>query len=324
MKELHKAKIDVPVAIVFFIRPETLKQVFQKVKNARPSKLFLIQDGERIEKESDNEKVKQCRDIVEDIDWECEVYKNYSNENLGCGVRPHTGISWMFEHVDRAIILEDDCVPADSFFPFCKDMLEKYKDDSRVGIVSGLNYFEQFDFGGYSYGFVKSGAIWGWATWKNRWDKYQFDLSMIDEEYISKNLMQDITPKFAAKKRLKTWNNARKELEKHKNVSYWDYQWGFTRHVNSWLSIVPKYNLITNIGIGMGSTHSGNSIKLLPKKIANFFFMDISELEFPLKHPNFILPDRQYDKNYYKIIYPNVFAALLRKISSILKKIYYK
>ena len=322
--KLYKDKLDVPVALIFFNRPETLKKVFQKVKEARPSKLFLIQDGARADNEFDIDKVKQCRDIVNDIDWECEVYKNYSDINLGCGVRPYTGISWVFEHVDRAIILEDDCIPAHSFFQFCEEMLEKYENDSRIGIISGLNYFGNYDFGGYSYGFVKSGAIWGWATWKNRWDKYDFYLKKIDEEYVRKNIELDITPRFAAKKRLATWESAKQELDKNKRVSYWDYQWGFTRHLNSWLSIVPKYNQITNIGIGTGSTHSGNNIKLLPRKIAKFFFMDVKELEFPLNHPDFVLSDRSYDAEYYKIIYPNIFVGFLRKISRVFKEFYYK
>jgi hypothetical protein len=321
---MHKAELDVPVTLIFFTRPETLKEVFKKVKKARPSKLFLIQDGERKGNEFDHAKIKQCREIVNDIDWECEIFRNYSDVNLGCGKRPKTGISWVFEYVDRAIILEDDCIPSDSFFSFCKEMLEKYKDDSRIGIISGLNYFKEYNFGDYSYGFVKTGAIWGWATWKDRWEKYEYDLNKIDETYIRNSVLLDITPKFAAKKRIRTWENARKELEGNNVTSYWDYQWGFTRHVNSWLSIVPKYNQITNIGIGNGSTHSGNNIKLLPKKIANFFFMDIKELELPLKHPDFVLPDRQYDANYYKIIYPNIFVGLLRKISNKMKKIYYK
>ncbi|MCB7070216.1 glycosyltransferase family 2 protein [Caldibacillus sp. 210928-DFI.2.22] len=321
---MYKAELDVPVALIFFTRPETLREVFKKVRKARPSKLFLIQDGERNANEQDKIKIQQCREIVNDIDWECEVFKNYSDVNLGCGTRPYTGISWVFEHVDRAIILEDDCIPADSFFLFCKEMLERYKDDSRIGIISGLNYFKEYDFGGYSYGFVKSGAIWGWATWKDRWEKYEYDLKKIDEIYIRNNILLDITPKFAAKRKLKTWDNARKELKQKKVTSYWDYQWGFIRHANSWLSIVPKYNQITNIGIGTGSTHSGNNIKLLPKKIANFFFMDVKELEQPLKHPDFVLPDRLYDAKYYKIIYPNLPVGLLRRISSIAKRLYYK
>lgn len=321
---MHKAKLDIPVALIFFVRPETLREVFEKVKEARPKKLFLIQDGARKGNNLDIQKIEECRRIVENIDWECEVYKNYSEVNLGCGVRPHTGISWVFENVDEAIILEDDCIPTSSFFDFCKEMLEKYKNDSRVGIVSGLNYFQHFDFGGYSYGFVKSGAIWGWATWKDRWEKNDFRLEKIKEDYVRNIIQMDISPKYAARKRLNTWLKAKENLDKNPNISYWDYQWGFTRHLNSWLSIVPQYNQIGNVGIGTGSTHSGNNIKLLPKEIAKFFFMKTTELEFPLKHPDFVLADRKYDEEYYKVIYPSFIIRLIRKINYFIKKLLYR
>jgi hypothetical protein len=235
-------------------------------------------------------------------------------------MQPYTGISWVFENVDRAIILEDDCVPADSFFPFCKEMLDKYENDLRVGIISGLNYFEKYDFGGNSYGFVKSGSIWGWATWKNRWEKYDYKMTLIKDNYIKKLLESDITPKLAAKKRIDTWIKSHEEIQDKTIVSYWDYQWGFVRHYNSWLSIIPKNNQISNIGVGYGSTHSGNNIKMLPKKIASFFFMETAELEFPLSHPEYVIPDRQYDSNYYKIIYPQGFKKILRSLSFKFKK----
>ena len=122
------------VAIIFFNRPNTLKRVFEAVCKAKPKNLFLVQDGSR--GEEDEEKIKKCREIVEKIDWDCNVYKNYSDVNLGCGKRPQTGISWVFEHVERAIILEDDCVPQNSFFHFCDELLEKYADDKRVLMIS--------------------------------------------------------------------------------------------------------------------------------------------------------------------------------------------
>jgi hypothetical protein len=321
---MHKSELDIAVALIFFVRPDTLSKVFDKVKQARPSKLFLIQDGPRPGNELDNKMIYLCRSIVDDIDWECEVFKNYSESNLGCGMRPHTGISWVFEHVDKAIILEDDCIPSDSFFHFCKLMLDKYQNDKRIGIISGLNYFEHYNFGGNSYGFVKSGAIWGWATWKDRWEEYDFRMEILKDEYVQKLLEMDITPKLAAKHRLNTWKHAYEKIASDSNVSYWDYQWGLTRHVNSWLSIVPKYNQITNIGIGVGSTHSGDNIRLLPKKIAGFFFMETKNLEFPLIEPKFVIPDRNYDKRYYKIIYPNIFFKTINIISRIIKIQIYK
>ncbi|WP_423188944.1 glycosyltransferase family 2 protein [Alkalibacterium sp. f15] len=316
---MHKSELDIPVALIFFVRPDTLSKVFEKIKKARPAKLFLIQDGARLINDSDNQRINECRSIVDDIDWECEVFKNYSESNLGCGRRPFTGITWVFEHVDKAIILEDDCIPADSFFSFCKEMLIKYQNDKRVGIISGLNYFEQYDFGGNSYGFVKTGSIWGWATWKDRWEEYDFNMDHLKDDYIQNLVKMDITPKSAAKQRINTWKAAQKKILNEPNVSYWDYQWGLTRHINSWLSIVPNRNQITNVGIGSGSTHSGSNINFLPKKIAAFFFMDTTNLEFPLTEPKFVIPDRNYDEQYYKMIYPNILYKIINRITRIIK-----
>ncbi|WP_214798867.1 hypothetical protein [Exiguobacterium sp. s50] len=316
---MRKANIDVAVALIFFVRPDTLEQVFNKIREARPSKLFLIQDGARDNNINDEKLIQECRNIVSNVDWECEVYRNYSDINLGCGERPHTGISWVFEHVDKAIILEDDCVPAESFFEFCKIMLDKYETDNRIGIISGLNHFSEYDFGNNSYGFVKSGSIWGWATWKDRWQEYDFTMQKFNNEYLKKSLIDDITPQFAARKRVNTWKNAYNDIKNDRKVSYWDYQWGFVRHLNSWLSIVPKYNQITNIGIGLGSTHSGNNIELLPNKTRGFFFKDTKLLEFPLVDPNFVIADRNYDKRYYSIIYPNFMLKTINRIKRIIK-----
>lgn len=320
---MYDFEIDISVALIFFSRPETLKKVFERVKKAKPSKLFLIQDGPRVGNHLDIEKIQKCREIVDDIDWKCEVFKNYSEFNLGCGLRPHTGITWVFEHVDKAIILEDDCVPSETFFLFCKEMLYRYQNDLRIGIVSGTNYFEEYDFGRSSYGFVKSGSIWGWATWKDRWQKYDFSMSRINDPYLRRLLMLDITPEVMARKRINTWEARSKEIEDRNDVSFWDYQWGFTRHTQSWLAIVPKYNQITNIGVGLDSTHSGNDINALPKEIADFFYMKSRNLEFPLMDPVFVLPDRDYDDKYYKRIYPTLLKKLFRRIEIIINRLKY-
>lgn len=290
----------------------------------KPRSLYLIQDGPRNGVKTDTDKIEACRKIVDDIDWECTVNKNYSDVNLGCGRRPYTGIKWLFEHVSEAIILEDDCVPEESFFSFCEEMLDRYRCDLRVGIISGLNYFQHYDFGGFSYGFVKTGAIWGWATWKDRWEKSDFELSGIKNEYIRNLIGNDITPKRISRKRIQTWSDAKKKIDNEKKVSFWDYQWGFSRHMNSWLSIVPEFNQITNIGIGVDATHSGKDKSYMPKKVANFFFMETSQLTFPLKHPSFVLPDRNYDTKYYNIIYPNYFERIRRKMMRCLYQIFHR
>ena len=159
--------IHTPVAFIIFNRPEQTRRVFDQIKKARPAKLFIIADGPRTEAE--REKCKEARAVVDDVDWKCEVYKKYEEE-LGVKYAPPTGISWVFEHVNQAIILEDDCVPDQSFFLYCQELLERYKDDERVMSISGNNFQQKNIIDcPESYYFSVLPHIWGWATWRRAW-----------------------------------------------------------------------------------------------------------------------------------------------------------
>ena len=306
---MNNLNFDTPIALMFFNRPDTLKQVFESVKNVKPRKIFLVQDGPRLGNENDIHKINSCRKIVDDIDWECDIYRNFSKTNLGVANRMSTGISWVFEYVEKAIILEDDCLPNLSFFYFCQELLIKYENDLRIGLISGFNYFNHFNFGGYSYGFVKSGGIWGWATWKNRWVKYDFEMSYMNNSYLIGLIHEDIGHKSMSKHRVNDWRGRHNSVI-NGTATTWAFQWGFTRHVNSWLSIVPKHSLIMNIGLGEEATHT----KFVSKKTKyNPFFKEIKELEKPLKIPEFVVADRNYDIAYYKLIYKSKVYIVLRK-----------
>lgn len=314
MKDLF----NVPIALIFFTRPKTFAKVFEQVKKVRPKQLFLIQDGARANSPDDLEKIEACRKIAEDIDWECEVYKNYSEVNLGCGVRPSSGISWVFEHVDRAIILEDDCVPCESFFPYCEEMLEKYKDDERVAYVSGLNHFGEWDCGDYSYFFAKTGAIAAWATWKRAWQRYDFRVNAIKDEYLKRIIKYQITDKNAAKIRFNNWVKVSQKMEEDTSLSYWDMQWGLVKYSQNQLVIVPKYNQICNIGVGSDSSHAQgmNDVKFV--KYKNFVFIPTKNLELPIVHQRYCICDTEYDNLLYKCMYG---SSLIKKIKKPVKKI---
>ena len=284
--------MESPVALIFFNRPDTLAKVFESVRSARPKELYLIQDGPREKNKNDLLNIQKCRRIVDNVDWNCKVYKNYSEQNLGCGIRPQTGITWVFSLTDRAIILEDDCVPNQTFFTFCDEMLERYKDDERIAYISGLNHFETWDFGGNSYGFTKGGAIWGWASWARSWKNYDYKVSLIDDPYINECLKNSYP---GENNRINLWNNTKKRLSAGENLSYWDAQWGFVKYSQSQYVIVPCNNLICNIGVGVASTHatldSNNH-----KRFIDYNNMPTKELVFPLKHPKVVLLDSTYDK----------------------------
>jgi hypothetical protein len=301
---------DTPVVLIFFNRPNTLRRVFDRIRDSRPRRLFLAQDGPR-EGRGDERGVLACRQIVANVDWDCEVSTRYLDANVGCGLGPATAIEWALAQVDRAIILEDDCLPAASFFRYCAEMLDIYESDLRIGMVAGLNHFGTYDFGGSSYGFVKSGSIWGWATWADRWSRHRPDASAIKDGYIRGRLRDDITPIWAADRRIAHWNVASRTPLGESD--YWDVQWGLTRHVNSWLTIVPEVNQISNIGDGGESTHFSNGV---PRSQEGLFGMDARPLTFPLRHPDHCLADRRYDERAYRILFPPLHERLSAAVMS--------
>jgi hypothetical protein len=290
--ELKKAKFDVPVLLIFFTRPDTFSKVFEAVRKARPSKLFLACDGPRDNRPDDIAKIEECKKIASNIDWECSVYYDYAEKNMGCGMRPQTAIENAFKEVDRLIVLEDDCVPHDSFFPYMAEMLERYKNDTRIGLISGFNHFENWDCGEYSYFYTKVGPMGGaWASWKRVWDEYSYNVTAINNPHIERLMEGSVTLKRAKKAKIKLWKDTAKLLENNENISYWDVQFGFLKFYMSYLTIVPKFSLVSNIGLGDGSTHAVNATNTMP----SIFFAKDRGLEFPLNHPPFIICDHEYD-----------------------------
>lgn len=280
------------VTLIFFNRPDTLHRVFEQVRLAQPPKLFLVQDGAREGNSRDVTGIEACRRIVESVDWDCEVYTNYSDVNLGCGVRPQSGISWVLSQVESTVILEDDCVPDPTFFDYCDEMLERYKDDERICYISGLNHFEAWDFGGSSYGFAKGGAIWGWATWRRAWARYDYSVSGINDAYVENHIRTVLSGDDA---RIKLWKKTNEMVKQNIKLSFWDVQWGFVKYAQNQLVIVPKYNLISNIGVGADSTHA-LGVSTTHRKYRDYNNMPVKALEFPLVHPTHMLCDTKYDQ----------------------------
>lgn len=316
-----KWAIDVPVALIFFNRPKEFEIVFNAVREARPSQLFLIQDGPRKNNENDIINIQKCRDVLENIDWECEIHTDYSTENLGCGRRIYTGLSKCFEQVDRLIILEDDCVPSQSFFPFCQEMLEKYCNERKIGLITGMNHLNIFDKVKTDYFFAKMGSIAGWATWKRVWDLVDFDMEcLLDEEVI--RIFKNID-KYEPVRR-GTYKKAYKKreiLQKGGKLTSWSTQFGITAILNSPLIIVPKVNLMTNIGLSAESANSLSNIKLVPRRQRHLYKLKLFEMDFPLKHPKYIVDDYEYDALVHNFMNPPKVIALCNKIESVFLRI---
>ncbi len=319
---MRKSNVDIPVALVFFNRPEQFARVFETVRTAAPSKLFLIQDGARENNPNDKNNIMKCREVLAGIDWECEVYEDFSEENLGCGRRIFTGLSACFEKVDRLIILEDDCLPSPSFFPFCEELLEKYKDDDRVGLITGMNHLNEYNEINADYLFSEVGSIAGWATWKRSWDMTSFDLNVIaenDEAMRNLKMYQSF-----AHTRNSIYDNVvskKKILDNGGKLTSWSTQFGATQVLNSKLIIAPRVNLMSNIGLTEESANSVSNIKLVPRGMRHLYKLKLFELDFPLKHPKYVFNDIEYTKKVDRLMRPNKFISKYRRLESIFLRI---
>ena len=283
--------VDVPVLILFFNRPYLLEKVFDAVKKARPSTLLLYQDGPRSDREDDKKNINLCRDIVRDINWNCTVYRMYQQKNYGCDPSGYMSRKWAFSIVDRCIILEDDVLPAVSFFYFCKELLDKYCDDKRVYRICGQNIFTEYSPYDGDYFFTRGGSILGWATWKRVFDEWDTAYSFLEDERILDTL------KYTYKQSGNPINKFIKKCIKHRNSGkeYFESIFSSSRFLGSGLSIVPAKNLISNIGISSEATHSPADIRLITKQAQRAINAPIYELDFPLKHPKYVLEDKRYE-----------------------------
>ena len=311
MNVSQTSKIDVPVLLIFFARPGCFAQVFEQVKKARPSKLFLYQDGPREGNQKDIDGVAKCRVIAEDIDWACEVHRFYQEKNIGCDPSGYIARKWFFSTVDRGIILEDDCVPAQSFFPFCKELLEKYAGDQRINMICGMNNLERWDTP-YSYLFTDTGSIWGVATWKRVFDEWDPDYSLLADRFNRRKLVEAMASGHADMKyRWATW-----DADRRSGVEHHEALGGIAQYAGSRLNIVPALNMIRNNGnTAEGGTHSTGSNATIPRGLRKIYTMPVYEIEEPLKHPAYVINDVEYKKRLFRVMawgYPCV--EMWRKI----------
>ncbi len=274
-----------PVVLIIFKRPDTTKKVFEAIRQWKPKKLFVIADAARTDRPGEAEKCEATRAVVEQVDWDCEVRANYSDVNLGCAKRISSGLNWVFEQVDEAIILEDDCVPHPTFFPFCEELLDKYKYDNRIASISGQNVQFGRKRTDYSYYFSRYNHCWGWATWKRAWQ--DFDIYMKNWPEIQKeNFLNDI---LLDRKAVSYWQNRLQHVYDNPLNTVWSYQWTFASWIQNRLGIISNVNLISNIGFNTDSTNINF------KQKSPHDNMPTEPLEFPLKHPPFVFRDTKAD-----------------------------
>lgn len=290
----HPAKIDVAVLLLFFNRPESFGQVFAEVKKARPSQLFLYQDGPRGER--DMAGIKACRELAEDIDWECDVHRMYQEKNVGCDPSEYLSQKWAFSVVDKCIVLEDDDVPSQSFFPFCKEMLDRYEHDERIVMVAGFNTDEVSPNVPDDYFFTKVFSIWGWASWRRVIDQWDGQYSFLDDEY-NMHLLRAMTKERRFRDTMLRMCYDHRALKKE----YYESIFWACMMFNSGLAIMPTKNLVNNLGVtGGGSTHYAGSLETMPRRLRQLFTMKRYELDFPLKHPRYVIENVDYLHSNYR------------------------
>ena len=282
--------LNTAVLFLVFNRLDTTKQVFQAIRQAKPPRLYVASDGARLSKEGEAHKVKEVRDyIIRNIDWDCEVNTLLRDKNLGCKYAVSGAISWFFENEEQGIILEDDCLPSQSFFWYCEQLLNHYAHDMRIGQISGTNNLGVFNSDNVDYFFSNYGSIWGWASWRRAWNAYDIDMNTWKRVQRSGALYRNFCNKNEIKRRSYFF-----EKTYRGDIQTWDFQWIFARLVNRFLVVIPSKNLVKNIGFINDSTHTSFSE-------SNLSEIQSHEITLPVSHhPNTFLPNVQFEAILHK------------------------
>ena len=310
--------VDVPVKVNIWIRPECQRKQFEILKKARPSILFIQSDGGRTDEEK--KIIKKHREMFEnEIDWDCTVYKIYSDTNLGLYAMGKQRNEVIWNYVDRCIFLEDDQLPSVSYFRYCAELLERFKDDERICCICGMNHLGISENVNSDYFFARQGSIWGVAMWKRTYLQF-YNFEYGKDPYVLKLLAQRTKHNKIFRRRLEAYAQ-HESYEGH--VAAAEFFIEFAMYGYNQLQIIPKKNMISNIGCTDDAIHS-NSIETLPHGTRQVFNTETYEVDFPLKHAEYIIPDIEYEKRRNRIMaYNHPFLFWFRKIESFLLMIRY-
>lgn len=293
----HLADNDVAVLLIIFTRTETLRRTFSAIRQSRPSRLFIYQDGPRNEAEA--LKLEAARKIVADdeIDWQCDVQRSYHTENSGAWASNHKAQQWAFSMADKCIVIEDDSTPSASFIPFCREMLDRYEHDDRITLIAGFNHEEQTD-APYDYLFTTAFSIWGWASWRRVFQQCDPSYTVLDDDFNRHQLEAYVTNRHEGGQEML------RKMHKHKEAGSKIYEtiiWSACV-LNSGLTIVPTKNLIQNTAVSDESAHFQSSLQTLPRRMQRLLTMPSHELQWPLRHPKYVIENVEYKQRVYRIM----------------------
>lgn len=286
-------KTDVAVLILFFNRPDNLQRVFDEVRRARPSHLFLYQDGPRDSRDMPG--IEACRHVVEQIDWECDVHQRYQERNYGCDPSNYMAQKWAFSMTDKCMVFEDDSVPSQSFFPFCKELLDRYADDERIGMIAGFNSEETAKGIDADYFFTSVFAIWGWASWRRVIDKWDANYTFLSDHTAMRQLQGIMRQRRLCRDTLRACYDHRDSPKDYYETMFWS-----AMVMNSYLAIMPTRNMVNNLGATDGSTHYTGSLATMPHRLRRLFTMPRYDVEFPLRHPRYVIEDIDFKEQAFR------------------------
>ncbi|MGF1531045.1 MAG: hypothetical protein ACFCU4_06765 [Puniceicoccaceae bacterium] len=274
-----------PVLVIFFNRSDKVARLMARLREVKPEILLLASDGPRPGVAGEAGKVAAIREMVDGmVNWSCTIHRFYQEINLGCGLGPATAITRTFELYEEAIILEDDCVPDPSFFPYCAELLERYRDDPRVMVISGQAFVGVPRRREADYFFTRYPYTWGWASWRRAWEL--FDLNLSDYQAIlDEGWMEDV---FEERQMRRVWRRRFEWVKDFRDPSVWDFQWFFACIFKGGLSVSPYENLVDYIGFGDGATHTNDA--------GRFPVCKPTGVRFPLRHPRLVVRDRLADR----------------------------
>jgi hypothetical protein len=303
------SQLNATVALMVFNRPGPTRRVFAAIAAARPTRLLVVADGPRADREGERQICDEVRKIVSAVDWPCKVETNFSEENLGCRRRIISGLDWVFSLAEEAIILEDDCLPDPSFFPYCAELLERYRDCDQIGIIGGFNPMQQsFPFS-YSYYFTTMVHIWGWATWRRTWRKYDASLAAWPAIRQSKLLAQ----MWKERKPYELWTGIFDKIHAGVGPDTWDYQLVYSLWIQNLLNVVPRRNLIQNIGFDEYATHT--------KSADPGLMIQAQNLNFPITHPPAMTDWPDYAESFHhRFTSPSLLRRVRTRIESVLSR----
>jgi hypothetical protein len=283
--------LTTPVALFIYNRPHTTQRVFAEIRRARPRQLLVVADGPAMDQPRDVEMCSAVRALIEEVDWECDLTTEFSEANLGCRRRISTGLDWVFQTVDKAIILEDDCLPHPTFFRFCHELLQKYAHEERVAMISGNNFNRSRARRPYSYSFSMYPLTWGWASWARVWKYYDAQLKqwpLIQDGGWLRDLIDDPAS-------VRYWKRIFQKVYQG-DIDTWDYQWTFSCWVNGLLTIHPAVNLVSNIGFDKRAVHTKDPTY----RRAHY---RTQSMVYPLSHPPFLIRDIKRDDEIKKVVH---------------------